>query len=64
MEAMDNRERLAKDLAREERARDAAQAVLDYEARKLAESVKTERLRTLRLANEAAGLENRTRNKK
>jgi hypothetical protein len=39
---------------REERARDAAQAVRDYEADKLAVRANTARLRALRLAKEAA----------
>jgi hypothetical protein len=39
--------------AKEERARDAALAMREYEAEKLAIGAKTTRLRTLRLAKEA-----------
>ncbi|HJQ57867.1 MAG TPA: hypothetical protein VJ890_13215 [Vineibacter sp.] len=47
---------------KEERARDAAQAVREYEARRLAVHAKTARLRALRLAKEAeAALESKTR---
>jgi hypothetical protein len=49
---------------REQRAQDARQAMHEYEAEKLALQAKTERLRALRLAKEAADAqEPRTRQK-
>jgi hypothetical protein len=48
---MDAQERAA---VKQERARDAALAVQEYEAEKLAFLAKTERLRALRLAHEAS----------
>jgi hypothetical protein len=48
--------RAARDAVRAERARDAALAMRQYEAEKLAVLDKTERLRALRLAKEAADL--------
>ena len=44
---------LATMAAKEERARDAALAMQEYEAEKLAIGIKTARLRALRLAKEA-----------
>jgi hypothetical protein len=48
-----NAQQLASISAKEERARDAALAMQEYMAEKLAISVKTARLRALRLAKEA-----------
>jgi len=48
--------------AKEERARDAALAMQEYEAEKLAIGIKTARLRALRLAKEAESNE-RTKRK-
>jgi hypothetical protein len=45
--------------AKEERARDAALAMQEYEAEKLAIGIKTARLRALRLAKEAESKEPR-----
>jgi hypothetical protein len=52
----DDREKISamKVAQREERARDAARAWGEYEAEQRATSAKTERLRELRLAKEAA----------
>ena len=50
-------ERTARIVTKEERARDAVQAVRDYEAEKLAVLAKTARLRALRLAKPAAAVE-------
>ena len=44
---------------KEERERDAAQAVRDYEAERQAIDARTARLRALRLAKEAAGAPSR-----
>jgi len=49
----DARQRAAVAASKEERARDAAQAMRDYEAARLALRANTERLRALRLAKEA-----------
>jgi hypothetical protein len=46
-------ERAAKTATKENRARDAARAMREYEAEKLAVLTKTARLRALRLAKEA-----------
>ena len=53
---------LATMAAKEERARDAALAMQEYEAEKLAIGIKTARLRALRLAKEAESNE-RTKRK-
>jgi hypothetical protein len=47
-------EQAAKLVAKEMRARDAAQAVKEYHAERLAISARTARLRALRLAKESA----------
>ena len=57
-----NAQQLASIAAKEERARDAALAMQEYQAEKLAIGVKTERLRALRLAKEAEASE-RTKRK-
>lgn len=48
-----NAQQRASMAAKEERARDAALAMQEYQAEKLAIAAKTARLRALRLANEA-----------
>ena len=48
-----NAQQRAATAAKEERARDAALAMQEYEAEKLAIGIKTARLRALRLAKEA-----------
>ena len=50
-------ERTARIATKEARARDAAQAMRDYEAERLAVLAKTARLRALRLAKPAAAVE-------
>lgn len=50
---VDGKARAARSALRDERARDAKLAMEQYEANKLAVLTKTERLRALRLANEA-----------
>jgi hypothetical protein len=58
----DAQEREAKAAMKEERARDAARAVREYEADKRAVLAKTARLRALRLAKEAGNaLDNGTK---
>ncbi len=51
----DPEQRAAITAKKEERARDGAQAMKEYEAEQRAVLAKTERLRALRLAREAAG---------
>jgi len=48
-------DRATRDAMKEDRARDAALAMQEYEAGKRAVLANTERLRALRLANEAGG---------
>ena len=49
----DSKQRAAAAAMKEQRARDGAQALQEYEAEKLALQAKTARLRALRLAKEA-----------
>ena len=56
-----NAQQRAATAAKEERARDAALAMQEYEAEKVAIGVKTGRLRALRLAKEAENREHTKR---
>lgn len=54
MATLSNQERAVRDAQKEERAQDAIRARLEYDAQQEAIRAKTERLKALRLAKEAA----------